>query len=70
MQVRCVKAFSGHVPGDVVEVPDGAAVSPVYFEPLPHGDPPPRDDPPPSGHAPVPVTPVTAAAFGQLPKGM
>jgi hypothetical protein len=59
MQVKCVRAFAGHKPGDVVEIPDGAAVSPVYFEPLP---PPATPDPPPAAPAP-------AAAFSQ-PRSM
>ena len=32
MQVRCVKAFGTSVPGDVAEVPDGAAVDPEHWE--------------------------------------
>ena len=31
MQVVCIKAHGAHVPGDLVEVPDGAQVSPVHF---------------------------------------
>lgn len=34
MQVRCIKAAYGHELGDLVDVPDGASVSPVYFEPV------------------------------------
>ena len=33
MQVRCKKAFGNAVPGDVREVPDGAATDPEYWEP-------------------------------------
>jgi len=33
VQVKCIKAFGPRRPGDVVDVPDGAAVDPVYFEP-------------------------------------
>lgn len=32
MQVRCVKAFGYSVPGDVVEVPGGAAVDPEHWQ--------------------------------------
>jgi hypothetical protein len=34
VQVRCIKARMGIKIGDVVEVPDGAAVSELYFEPV------------------------------------
>lgn len=34
MQVRCVRAFGTAVPGDVAEVPDGAAVDPFHWEPV------------------------------------
>lgn len=34
MQVECVKAFGTAVPGDVAEVPDGAAVDPVHWRPV------------------------------------
>lgn len=34
MQVRCIRAFGNAEPGDVVEVPDGAAVDPVHWEPV------------------------------------
>lgn len=47
MQVRCVKAFGTAVPGDVVQVPDGAVVDPVHWEPV--------TAPPPA--APVPAAP-------------
>lgn len=33
MQVRCIRAFGHSEPGDVVEVPDGAAVDPEHWEP-------------------------------------
>ena len=66
MQVRCVRAFAGHVVGDVIDVPDGASVSPVYFEPLSGGTPPPPpDSTPPSGDS-TPPAEATAGAFGQL----
>ena len=44
MQVRCVKAFGTSVPGDVAEVPDGAAADPQHWEPV--TAPPPPADPP------------------------
>jgi hypothetical protein len=64
MQVRCIKAFAAHKPGDVAEVPDGAEVSPVYFEPLtaPAAPATPPDPPPAAPAAP-------AGTFSQ-PKGM
>lgn len=34
MQVRCIRASYGHEAGDLVEVPGGATVSPLYFEPV------------------------------------
>lgn len=34
MQVRCIKPFGTSVPGDVAEVPDGAAVDPGHWEPV------------------------------------
>lgn len=34
MQVRCVAAFGDFVPGDLSEVPDGAQVSELYWEPV------------------------------------
>jgi hypothetical protein len=33
VQVRCIKPFGTSVPGDLAEVPDGAAFSPEYWEP-------------------------------------
>ena len=33
MQVKCIKAFSLSVPGDLAEVPDGAAVDPDHWVP-------------------------------------
>ena len=45
MQVRCVKAFGVHKPGDTAEVPDGAAVDPEHYEPV--APPPPPAPPPP-----------------------
>lgn len=35
MKVRCVRPHGYAVPGDVAEVPDGAAVSPEYWEIIP-----------------------------------
>jgi hypothetical protein len=34
VQVRCVKAFGYHKPGDVAEVPDGATTDPEHWEPV------------------------------------
>jgi len=34
MQVICVKAFGYAKPGDLAEVPDGAAVDPEHWEPV------------------------------------
>lgn len=52
-QVRCVRAFGHHVPGDLAEVPDGAAVDPGHYVPV---TPPPAPKPP----APAAVTPAAA----------
>jgi hypothetical protein len=41
MQVRCVRARAGIGVGDLVEVPDGAEVSSLYFEVV--------EPPPPAG---------------------
>jgi hypothetical protein len=60
MQVKCVQAFGRHARGDVAEVPDGAEVSPVYYEPLHSADTPPAPDPEPAAAA------APATAFGQL----
>jgi hypothetical protein len=54
MQVTCIRAFGLRVPGDVVEVPDGAAVDPEHWEITP-------DEKPPAP-TPPPATPVTPAA--------
>ena len=40
MQVRCIQAFGTCVPGDLVEVPDGAAVSDLYWQVVPDPTPP------------------------------
>ncbi len=48
MEVRCVKAFGLSEPGDLAEVPDGAAVDPDHWEAVP---------PPPPAPA-VPAAPV------------
>lgn len=34
MQVRCIRKFGAHKVGGLAEVPDGASVSPLYFEPV------------------------------------
>lgn len=34
MKYRCIRARADLEAGEVVEVPDGAAVSPLYFEPV------------------------------------
>lgn len=34
MQVECVRAFGTSVPGDLAEVPDGAAVDPAHWRPV------------------------------------
>ena len=39
MKVRCIRARVGVEVGDVVEVPDGAVVSPLYYEPVEDGPP-------------------------------
>lgn len=44
-QYRCIKARVGVDVGGLVEVPDGAAVSPLYYEPV---------DQAPAGPAPAP----------------
>jgi len=33
MQIRNIRPFSQHKPGDVVDVPDGAAFDPFHWEP-------------------------------------
>lgn len=52
MQVRCVRAHGFFVPGDLSEVPDGAAVSDLYWEPV----------------KPAAAPPVTAPAVADTPK--
>lgn len=34
MQYRCIRPFGAAVAGDVTDVPDGATVSPLFWEPL------------------------------------
>lgn len=34
MRVICVQDFGNHVPGDIIEVPDGSEVAPGWFRPL------------------------------------
>ena len=68
MQVVCVRPFGGAAPGDVAEVPDGAAVDPWHWRPLADGEaaePEPEPDAAPEtapeSTAPAPaVSPVTA----------
>lgn len=55
MQYRCIKARLGTKVGAVVDVPDGAAVSPLYYEPVEQASPPPAGPPGP------PVSPVPAS---------
>lgn len=57
MQIRNIRPFSQHEPGDVVEVPDGAEFDPFHWEAVP--------DP----EAPVPAEPAApaAAAAPRLP---
>jgi hypothetical protein len=62
MQVTCIRAFGVSEPGDVVEVPDGAAVDPEHWEIIPAGKPP---TPPAS-----PVVPVTPASAVTPKEGM
>lgn len=57
MQVRCIRNFGSHEPGDLAEVPDGASVSPLYFEPV-------TPDPEPAPATPPPVS------FPAAPKEM
>lgn len=35
MKLKCVRAFGNFVPGDVVEVPDGAKFDDYYFVAVP-----------------------------------
>jgi hypothetical protein len=45
MQVRCVKAFGGAVPGEIVSgLPDGSIVDPDHWEIVPY-EPSPAPDP-------------------------
>lgn len=55
MQYRCIRARQGTEVGDLVEVPDGAQVSDLYFEPAGQASPPPGGPPGP------PVSPVPAS---------
>jgi hypothetical protein len=32
VQLRCIRRFSQYKPGDLAEVPDGAAFDPFHFE--------------------------------------
>jgi hypothetical protein len=49
MQVKCIRAFGHHKPGDLAEVPDGAEVDPYHYEPAAAPAPP---DPPKSPSVP------------------
>ncbi len=51
MQLRYIRPFSQYVPGDVVEVPDGAAFDNFYLERVPD---PPADPPAPEPEAQAP----------------
>lgn len=55
MQLRYIQPFSQYEPGDLVEVPDGAAYDPFYLEPAPVDafapDPVPVPDPEPAAPA-------------------
>lgn len=35
MQLRNIRPFSQHQPGDTIEVPDGAAFDPFHYEAVP-----------------------------------
>jgi hypothetical protein len=54
VQVRCIKARLGVKVGDLAEVPDGAAVSPLYYEPVAEASPPPAGPPGPPASPPPP----------------
>ena len=63
MQVRCVRAFGQLKPGDLAEVPDGAAVDPEHFEPVQAAAPPPLPPAPPLlPPPPAPAAPAPAPA--------
>lgn len=38
MQLKCIRHFSQYEPGDLVEVPDGAAFDDFHWEPVASGD--------------------------------
>lgn len=44
-QLRNISPFSQYVPGDLVEVPDGAAYDPFHWEPVVPAEPAPADPP-------------------------
>jgi hypothetical protein len=52
VQLRNIRPFSQYVPGDVVEVPDGAAFDPHHWEAVAAAADPPADDPPVTPAAP------------------
>lgn len=58
MQLRNIRPFSQHQPGDTVEVPDGAAFDPFHYERAEPGDPPaaaPEHDAPAPPRLPIPA---------------
>jgi len=61
VQLRNIRPFSQYVPGDLVEVPDGSAADPFYWEAVAPPDDPPADDPPPAD-PPAPEAPDPAPA--------
>ena len=60
MQVRCIRDFGHHKPGDTAEVPDGAAFDREHYEPV---------SPPPTPAPPV-ASAVTPAAAVTPKEGM
>ena len=64
MQIRNIRPFSQYVPGDVVEVPDGAAFDDFHWEAVPVADLPditgePESPAAPPARPPAPFAPVT-----------
>lgn len=58
MRLVCIRARHRLAVGDVVEVPDGAGFSGLYFEPAPAAAPPPKPVPAPAApETPKAVTP-------------
>lgn len=56
MQVVCVRPFGLHEPGDVAEVPDGAAFDPEHWAEVPETPP---EPPSPAAPAVFPVATQT-----------